>query len=202
MGDFDRVEKSNQAGESKKLIMVVTLGATLLGTVGYQLVKRGPQQASASEIPEGPAVSVSETPAVLRSTLLQNPTTGLLQGSEKPPAAKPMRNPFKMADSWLALLHQIKPDKPPVLPDPPKTQPKPVPEVVALGLRAEDYKLSSIVNSVTGMSAIINGRVVNEGGTVGKARVLRISGEEVLLQHIDFPNGPTTTLSMQPKINQ
>lgn len=205
MGDFDRFEKPAQANESKKLVMVVALGAMLLGLVGYQFVKRGPQQAAAAELSGPPELaSANETPAVLRDALTHNPTAKLLQNDgTQAPAPKPLRNPFRMSKEWLAVLN------PPVQPVKPtnNTTTKPiVPQVVVntvvpITLRAEDYKLSSVVTTGNGMAAIINGKVVRAGDVMGQARILEITGEEVTLQHVSFPDGPITTISMQRKLN-
>jgi hypothetical protein len=206
MGDFDRFEKPAQANESKKLVTVAALGALLLGLVGYQLVKRGPQQAAAAEISGQPeAASASETPAALRDALTNNPTATLLQkdGLQAPPP-KPLRNPFRMSSAWLAALN------PPVqatrVPTTTAATRPVVPQIVVnavvpITLRAEDFKLSSVVTTGSGMAAIINGKVVRAGDVVGQARILEITGEEVTLQHVSFPDGPITTISMQRKLN-
>jgi hypothetical protein len=204
MGDFDRFEKPNQANEPKKLVMVIALGAALLGLVGYQMVKRGPQQASAAESGDAPAAAVSETPAVLRESLAQDPTASLLRADgDVTPATKPMRNPFRMANAWLTTLHrpvQVNTQNPiETTKQPPRVIVDPINPVP---LRVEDYKLSSIVNMGPSMAAIINGKVLQVGGVVGRARIVKISGQEVTLQNIDFPDLPATTLSMQPKLNQ
>ncbi len=204
MGDFDRVEKPNPAGDSKKLVIVVALGAALLGLVGYQLVKRGPQQASAAESTAAPAAGVTDSPAVLRDALTQNPTAGLLRpDGSAAPTVKPMRNPFRMGGAWLASLHQAQPIKPTVQNDTPRQPPKAnVDPIAPVALRIEDYKLSSIVNMGSSMAAIINGKVLQVGSVVGKARIVQINGQEVVLQNVDFPDQPNMTLSMQPKLNQ
>ncbi len=198
MGDFDRFEKPSHANESKKLVMVVGLGAALLALVGFQFVKHGPQSASAAVTPDADITpTVSETPAALRQALAVNPTADLLRSDASVQVApKPMRNPFRMGSAWLASLHseQVKPSAD----DNAKPQPRPVSfePVVPQVVRAEDYKLSIIVSGPS-MSAIINGKLAHVGDVIGKARILKITGEEVTLQHADFSDGPTTILSLQ-----
>jgi hypothetical protein len=210
MGDFDKKQEASAADaaakEKKKLAMVGVLGAALLGVLVWQF-KGGPQSVGAQSF-GGPAggdqalVSPEQTPAQALAGLdpSKDPTKDLLLGSAALPEnlmAVP-RNPFKLSDEWrTVLVKQVDtPKLEPVRPviDTPRavvTQPKAPPADVA-GL-----KLQGIFRQGDKLFASINGQILTVNATIGKARIVEIRDEQVLLRHADWPGGPVTALSLK-----
>ncbi len=210
MGDFDRNPTAAKPNESRKLVIVLSLGALLIGLVALQFLKggTGPQSASGAPVPSGsplaPPVLANEiSPAALdamMNELKADPTTALLcqdLRGDHSLAAVP-RNPFAMSDAWLKDLGSH-PPQPAATRSSSTPPPATIPGVPALSLRVEDFKLATIVNSDM---AVINGKIVKVGDVVAGARVLKIRNDGVTLQHVDSPGGPTIELSMQPRLNK
>ena len=219
MGDFDRNSSSPKPNEAKKMVIVLGLGVVLIGLVAMQFMKRGaPQAAAGAPMGAGdplprPVLSEEISPQSLASMindLRNDPTKPLLREGVTADGLlnTPPRNPFRMSNAWLQSLFAAptpvavttKPAPTPidVTPAPtPAINPFPTPAVVAL--RAEDYKLTGLLN---GTMAVINGRVLKVGDTVGKARIMDIDDNTVRLQPIDQPNGPTIVLSLTALLGQ
>lgn len=214
MGDFDR--NTSSAGEkpadTKKMVIVVALGVVLIGLVAMQMMKHGggPQVAAGAPVADGvalppPVVAEEISPdalAHMTADLQNDPTSKLLRqesrGDDSLNAVP--NNPFSMDGTWLATLirpgrttpvQAVQPTQEPV------RQANPTPLAAGTALRAEDYKLASIVN---GNMAIINGKIVKTNDIVGKAKVLQIRDDAVVLQSFDSPTGPTIEISMSTRL--
>ncbi len=209
MGDFDRVQQPGSApkNETKKIAMVVLLGAVLLGMLGYNMIKKGPGQAAAAQPANesggggNGAVTVIDQPTdVLRAALAQDPAATLLKNPDANQfPTTTLRNPFRMS---VAMYDSIKPKAVEVAPAPtPNPTPGPTPNVLPTPtptgtpavktLVAGAYKINTIIVSNGHLSALINGRLVSAGGVVGDALVLEVRDNGVTLRHKDFPDGPT-----------
>jgi hypothetical protein len=208
MGDFDKAPETSAADaaakEKKKLVMVGVLGAVLVAVLGFTFLKGTPQNASgqsfgsATESPGG-EIATGQTPAQALAELdaAKDPTKDLLLGTAELPkdlAAVP-RNPFKLSDNMRAQL--IKP-----VIEVPRAQPvKPVQtEIVVTQPKAPtapDVKLQGIFRQGDKLYASINGQLLTVGMTTGKARVVDIREDQVLLRHADYPGGPITAQSLK-----
>jgi hypothetical protein len=215
MGDFDRNDNSAKPDETKKLVIVLGLGVVLIGLVAMQFMKRGaPQAAAGAPMGNGvalppPVLSEEISPqalATMMNDLRNDPTRPLLRGSAAADGllSTPPRNPFRISNAWLQSLFAPQTAVAPATKPAPATtnpapQPIPLPSPSSFALRAEDYKLTGILN---GTMAVINGKVIKVGDTVGKARILNIDDNSVRLQSADFPNGPTLVLSLTTLLGQ
>jgi len=214
MGDFDRNDNSGKRNEAKKLVAVLGLGVVLIVLVAMQFMKNGgPQAAAGAPVNNGvalppPVVSEEISEKALANMIndLQNdPTKPLLRNGAATDHALDAtpRNPFSLSNVWLNEL--IRPVSTASQTQPQHTEPRPyvtslpVNAAQPLALRAEEFKLASIIN---GNMAVINGKVVKAGDVVGKARIVDIREDGVTLQLADFPNGPRMELSIQPRLNK
>jgi hypothetical protein len=210
MGDFDRVDNAPKANETKKIAVVLVLGVVLIGLVATQFMKHsGPQNAAGAPTVNTADLSAPALPedlspaqvAALIADLQKDPTTALLHpvGAKDPALAAAPRNPFGISKTWLAQLIIDKPaPTPTVTPRTPTDPPPTTPLRTPVGLRADDYKLTGILN---GNTAVINGTVVKTGATIGRARVIGIHDKTVVLQPADFPDAPTVELNFQSSLN-
>jgi hypothetical protein len=209
MGDFDKNQAPKDAGEKKKLVIVGLLGAVLLGVVYFHFMKSGPAVANAGIAPaEGAqgvvaALRTDETAAQARAALEADPTKHLLTGGTEldPALEKVPHNPFRMSDKWRATFVKQAVVTPRVEIVPRVTDPKD-PVVIntpAVAVDTRDMKLMMITRGSRGLQAIINGNIVSVGQTVGSARVIEIKPDSVTLQHVDFPDGPTSSLTIARK---
>jgi len=205
MAEFDRMEQPSSAKETKKVVLVVALGALLVGLIVFEMIKKGPQEANAATpgaLNQPAELSgMDESANTLRQALLHDPTASLLHAAAATQPDLTLRNPFRMAPDWMKILvtsggtDTAVPTVPLKQPDPPRGVTM---SVTPQAVRAEDYKLQTIVNQgAEGMTAMINNRFVKEGDVLGKARVLEIRNNGVTLQHVDFPNGPKTDVMMR-----
>jgi hypothetical protein len=219
MGDFDRHNSSPKNNETKKLVVVLGLGVVLIAVVAMQFMKRGaPQAAAGAPVGNGaalpqPVLTEEISPQALANMtndLKNDPTAPLLRGPAMADRVlnTPPRNPFRMSGAWLQSLlaaqtpvaAATKPaSTPPVVTPFPAPMVTPFPAPALNVLRAEDYKLTGILNGTT---AVINGRIVMVGDTVGKARIIDITDNTVRLQSADSPNGPTLALSLAALLGQ
>ena len=216
MGDFDRHSSSPKPNETKKMVVVLALGVVLIGLVAMQFMKGGSPQ-SAVGAPVGGGVALPppdlsqeispQTLALMLNDLQNDPTRSLLNAGPAGHAALDAapRNPFRMSADWYQSL--FAPGVVPATATAPAFNPVTSPGAAAAGdshppvapggrtvtLQASDYKLSGILN---GTMAVINGKVVKVGDTVGKARVLDIAENTVRLQPADSPASPPLVLSM------
>ena len=198
MGDFDRHDNSARKGETKKMVTLLVLGTALIGLLGSQMIKKGPQpamggQANAGFL-SGVAPGADDTPESALKDLQKDPTRTLLHNDPKSDAAlnKIPRNPFRMTDAWHQALVRIDPTPVVTQVVTPTTVPaethivKPAP----VPLKIEDYKVAMIYSTGGKYSAIVNGKQVFVGMVVDKARVLDIRAKKVTLLNIESPEAP------------
>jgi hypothetical protein len=212
MGEFDRHQNQPRGNDTRKAVMALVLGVVLIIMLANWYLKSPP--AAVAGVPA--AVSAGASPfilsddmsptalAQLQTQLNSDPTGALLLDRGTAPAtdAPALRNPFRVAPAWQArLIRQAAPQvvadpQPRIAVEPQPTPPRP--EIPAL--RSADYKLQSLFVQNGQRSALINSREVRVGDVVGKARVLEIRDNAVILQHLEAPNAPPITLSM-PSLN-
>jgi hypothetical protein len=133
--------------------------------------------------------------------LQKDPTSALLLNAgttDTTPNAVP-RNPFRMSRTWFTALNPTTP--PPITPTPAVAQPKPAPLPTApdrpAALRDQEFRLTAIL----GTSAIVNGKVVQAGAIIGRARVLEIRPNAVILQPTDSRTAPTLELALPSSLD-
>jgi hypothetical protein len=200
MGEFDRKDIAPKKTGGKQLVMVGVLGATLLGLLVYEFTAKGPQTAAASAIGDGgtpaPLASLS-TPDQVLSSLSSDPTEKLLLENHVPDpiGTKVLRNPFRMSSQWRAALTPA----PAAVISQPVTNTHGTPRPEPVRVAADGYKLTTIVN---GQYAVINNKIVTVGAVVDKARVLDIQADRVVLQSVDWPEGPRTELLLNAPLNK
>ena len=198
MGDFDRNDDAPKKTSGKQWVMAAVLGTTLLGLMAYEFTGKGPQTASASSVrtADGSDASAVETPEQVLAALQNDPTQKLLLESHSadPIGATLLRNPFRISNPWRSALVSV---QAPIA--------APAPEVHLTArveptrVAAEGFKLTTIVN---GQYAVINNKIVTVGAVVDKARVLEIRSDRVVLQSVDFPDGPRTELLLNAPLNK
>ena len=198
MGDFDRKDDAPKKTSRKQWVMAAVLGTALLGVVAYEFGGNGPQTAAASGVNIGGSseASSAETPEQVLGALKNDPTQKLLLESHSADPIGPtlLRNPFRVSNQWRSTLVSIQA---------PIAAPAPEVHVTArvepTRVAAEGFKITSIVN---GQYAVINNKIVTVGAVVDKARVLEIRSDRVVLQSVDFPDGPRTELLLNAPLNK
>ncbi len=205
MGDFDRNQAPKQDDQSKKIAFVVILGVVFICVLGYPMMKRGPQSAEGATGGGDASIAPSdstpdETPDQARDALHNDPTASLLTGAPKDGQefSKIPHNPFLRSTEWRSAL--IRPADP-VHPVAVRSyDPAPVVAHVSLTVKADAYKLASIVQQQDHLLAIINGTIVTTGMFVDGARVVEIRADHVTLQNADDPEGPSVQVALVPKL--
>ena len=202
MGDFDRLQAAPKGNDNRKALLALVLAVVLVAMVAHWYFG-GPAVAGAAlplPLPHDDGTS-PEALARLHAELNDDPTAALLHSSAKPDVISQIpRNPFRMAPAWAALLIKTTPT-----PEPPKpaTQTAPLEPAFTVAatrpespaIRASDYRLQGTFN-LGGWEAFINNKRVRVGDTVDKARVLEIREDAVVVRHVDYPDGPKTTLTV------
>jgi hypothetical protein len=211
MGDFDRVQQPGaKTNETKKVAMVVVLGAVLLGMLGFQMLKKGPGQAAAANTssgsePAAAAPGIDQPTEVLRAALAQDPSASYdLTGQGAVFPTSTLRNPFRMSQEFHTHL---KPEKPPeikpvvpVNPVEPVRPPVHITPAAIKSLPPAAYKLSMITVIGGNLSAMINARLVSAGAIIGDALVVEVRDDGVTLRHKDEPSGPTLELTLRREL--
>ena len=168
MGDFERNENPGKKNETRKLVVVLALGAVLVGLVALQFMKNGgPQAAAGAPVTNGvalpPPVVTEELSASaldgMMNELKNDPTQPLLRQEAEMDLqlAVPPRSPFHLSSSWLGLL--VKPViVPPPPPDPdPEPDPEPEPQVQVQVQPQPQTQPPSCCQAITSSSASSTG---------------------------------------------
>lgn len=197
MGDFDVNPNPNSSGEKKKLVLVSVLGLVLAGVLGYHFFGNSPQNAvaavpnSGDSIPQDMTLALSPDDAL--KGLENDPTSKLLRNSDRndPSLDKVPNNPFRMSDRLRQGLTNS--SGKPIFTDPGPHTVGPTP----VTLRSDNYILSTIVRQNDRFIAILNGNFVQAGSVFDETRVVDVLEDRVILQHVDYPNGPKTIVKIR-----
>jgi hypothetical protein len=204
MGDFDRSDAGQPDSQAKKIGFMIILACLLVAVLGFHFMRHGGPRA-ATAFPGGPAAAAPAevTPEAAAEALRRDPTAALLVAAAPDRSLDTLpRNPFAISDAWRASLVR-QPDAAPAAPATPLAV-EPVARVaaprVAVPPKADKYKLGTIVRHGDRYMAIVNGQIVAPGGLIDGARVVEIRADRVVLQHADYPDGPTVNLLIEPKL--
>jgi len=166
---------------SRKICLAVLgLAALALGVDRLFLAgTSGPQPASASSLPaadgSGSTAAPQDTKAV--PTDKRPPTlASLLEKAAEPFGLAPaeMRDAFTIAEVWLAELQGPPPEPPPEPAEP--TEPQPTAGEAFAGR----HKLTSVILSSRGGSAVVDGKIVPVGQALDGFTLLRVTRDSAI----------------------
>jgi hypothetical protein len=207
MGEFDKnPQVSRPADQKRKHILVAVLGLVFLAVICFHFLKGNPVPASAGMISPAnapAAAAITDTPDGALAKLDIDPTANLLQGNPAldPDLAAVPHDPFRVSEHFRA---QVKVDLPPIQKQPDPRLVAVTPKVEAPVIPANALKLEGIMRmggaGGNKLAAIVNGSILMTGQTVGNARIVEIHEDGIIVRHKDWPDGPSTTLTIQPKL--
>jgi len=204
------VTGSSRKGKGQPAAKVVSVLALVALCVGLWLVTDMALRAS-------PSVATASPGAPRDSTPVQAPRQGDSIGApDVQPAAQPLvsatpapaavqaptQAPGAVAASLMpavgtgqpksAEAERARPAQTATAKPAPALQPAPVPALVVPAVSKDDFKLTAVMRGPEGATAIINGKSVRVGDTVGPAKVVKIDRYAVDLE----VNGQTLTVQM------